>query len=80
MVKTQNNLEENCKKIAGFNSFLLESGSKEGVGLHHLKEYCAGYTRDMAQKGQVIMTAKARLASNTRLVTRTVSKPYGCKV
>ena len=33
------------------------------MGLDQLEEYCAGFVGDMARKGQVIMTAEARLAT-----------------
>ena len=33
------------------------------IGLDQLEEYCGGFMGDMARKGQVLMTAEARLAT-----------------
>ena len=49
--------------MAGFNSSLLESGSRKSIGLDQLEEYCAGFMRNMARKGQVITTTEARFAT-----------------
>ena len=46
--KIQNNLEKNCMKRGVFNFALLQRGSKGGMGLDQLEEYCGGFVRDMA--------------------------------